>query len=396
MNYVEYLTETIGPRGSTQPGEANAARYAADVLRDLGWQPITENFSSARSKYHPYALSTAVGLLSVVLFWLGNQALTLVALAVQIVNLISVVLHLCSLPNPLRWLLPRGRSQNVYACVSPRGEVRRKAVLLAHLDSNRTPLVNSSSAWLRVFRWLMPASLASGIILIVLFTVGLANPDPRLRLLSMFPALVLIAVCLLMLQADFTPFTVGANDNASAVGVTLSIARRLKDQPLLHTQVWVVLDGCEEVSLYGADAFARAHREEIRDALWIVLDSIGGAGGEPRFTESETLLLTARSDPELVQISDEVARAHLEPSAGPLRFRTGANATDGTMLARHGLRQIAIVAPGPHGSELLQIHRVSDDLEHIDPDLLRRSETLVWQALQRIDAENNIGKGGKR
>jgi hypothetical protein len=223
--------------------------------------------------------------------------------------------------------------------------------------------------------------------LIVLFVAGLASPEPGLRLLSLIPALVLFVACLLLLQADFTPFTVGANDNASAVGVTLSIASRLNRQPTAHTEVWAVLDGCEEVSLYGADAFVRAHRDELRDAFWIVLDSVGGAGGALRYTESETLLLKAHSDPALVWIFGEVARARPELGAGPLSFATGANATDGTMLARHGLRQIAIVAPGPGGSELLHIHRATDDLRQIDPELLGRCETLVWEALQKIDSE---------
>lgn len=387
MEHVRYLVETIGPRGSTQPGEIRAAQYAYDVLCHLGLKPVTEPFTSARSKYHPYALSTAIGLIGVVLFWLGGQTFTLLALALLVLDLAAVLLHLCYLPNPLHWLLPTGRSQNVYARISPRGVVRRQAVLLAHLDSNRTPLVNSSRNWLQVYRWLLPASLVSVLALIAVFVAGLASPDTSLRLLSLLPALVLFAVCLLLLQADLTPFTVGANDNASAVGVTLSIASRLTRQPTAHTEVWAVLDGCEEVSLYGADAFARAHREELRDAFWIVLDSVGGAGGALRYTESETLLLKEHSDPELVRIFGEVAHARPELGAGPLSFGTGANATDGTMLARHGLKQIAIVAPGPGGSELLHIHRATDDLERIDPDLLQRCETLVWEVLQKIDAE---------
>jgi hypothetical protein len=167
--------------------------------------------------------------------------------------------------------------------------------------------------------------------------------------------------------------------------VTLSIASRLVREPLRTIEVWAVLDGCEEVSLYGADAFARAHGAELGDALWIALDSIGGAAGVPRYTESETLLLTVHSDPELVRIFDAAARAHPELQAGPLPFHTGANATDGTMLGRRGLRQIAIVAPGPSGSELHQIHRITDDLEHIDVQVMDRCETLVWLALQRID-----------
>jgi hypothetical protein len=36
MTHVRYLAETIGPRGSTTPKEAEAAAYARQVLAGLG------------------------------------------------------------------------------------------------------------------------------------------------------------------------------------------------------------------------------------------------------------------------------------------------------------------------------------------------------------------------
>lgn len=387
IDHVRYLVERIGPRGSTCKGEARAAYYVADVLREIGLQPVTEDFVSARSKYRPYALSSWVGLLCVALFELGGSPETIAALALIVLNLVSIILELMGLSNPLRWLLPKGGSQNVYARLQPRGEVKRRVVLVAHLDTNRTPLLNSSHAWELVFRWLLPAASASAIALIALLTAWLVVPQPVFRMLALLPALVFLAAGLLMLQADLTPYTVGADDNASAVGVTLSIASRLVRHPLAHTEVRFLLDGCEEVALYGAEAFARRHGEQLRQAFWIVLDSLGGAGGALHFTRSEALLRSVHSDPELVRIFAQVAEEHPELCAGPLILKTGANATDGTALARHGLRQIALLAPGPQGSELLELHRLSDDLQHVDSDLLRRSEKFVWEVLHRIDAQ---------
>jgi hypothetical protein len=386
MEHVRYLVEGIGPRGSTQEGEAQAARYAAVVLRQASLEPISEEFVSARSKYHPYALSAGVNLLCAALFWLGGRPAVLAALGLQALNLSVVVLELSGLSNPLRWILPKGRSQNVYARVQPRGEVERQVVLVAHLDTNRTPLLNSSHAWELVFRWLLPASFASAIVLLALMAAWLVDPRPAFQTLGLLPAFVFLTAGMLMLQADFTPYTVGADDNASAVGVTLSIASRLVRQPLLHTEVWFLLDGCEEVALYGAEAFARRHGEQLRQAFWIVLDSLGGAGGRLHFTKSETLIRTVRSDPDLLRIFEEVSETFPELCGGPLPLKTGANATDGSALARHGLRQIALVAPGSQGNELLELHRPSDDLQHIDGGLLERSEAFVWEVLHRMDA----------
>jgi hypothetical protein len=388
MDYVRYLVKNIGPRGSTCGGEAQAAYYVSDVLRDMGLQPVTEEFVSARSKYWPYALSAGVSLFCVALFELGGRPETMVALAMIVLNLVAVILELSGWPNPLRWLLPKGCSQNVHARLQPRAEVERQVVLVAHLDTNRTPLLNSSHAWELVFLCLLPASFVSAIALVALLVAWLVVPQPVFRMLALLPALVFLAAGLLMLQADLTPYTVGADDNASAVGVTLSLAGKLVRQPLSHTEVWFLLDGCEEVALYGAEDFACRHEERLRQAFWIVLDSLGGAGGSLHFTQRETLLRTVYSDPDLVRIFSEVADAHPELCDGPLQLKTGANATDGMALARHGLRQIALLAPGPKGSELLELHRLSDNLQHVDSNLLRRSEKFVWEVLHRIDAES--------
>jgi hypothetical protein len=391
MDHVQYLVETIGARGSTKSGEARAADYVTDALHGLGLEAVIEEFVSARSKYRPYALSAGVALVCVALFWFAGRIGVFAAFGLQALNLVAAMLELSGRANPLRWLLPRGSSQNVYARLKPSGEDTRQVVLVAHLDTNRTPLLNSSHAWELVFRWLLPVAFINAVLLFLLLIAWLVNPAPVFRLLSLVPAIVFLVICLLLLQADLTPYTVGANDNASAVGVALSIASRLVHQPLLHTEAWFLLDGCEEVALYGADAFAHRHHRQLQQAFWIVLDSLGGAGGTLHFTRCETLLFTVHSDPELLRIFNQVADAHPELCGGPLPLKTGANATDGSALARHGLRQIALVAAGPQGDELLELHRLSDDLEHIDAELLERSERFLWEVLQKIDAEGNSG-----
>ena len=193
------------------------------VLHGMGLEPVTEEFVSARSKYRPYALAAGVNLFCVVLFELNGKIGTLAALGLQMFNLVAVILELNGQPNPLRWILPKGNSQNVYALLQPRGEVKRQVVLVAHLDTNRTPLLNSNHAWELVFLSLLPASFVSAIALIALLTAWLVVPLPVFRILALLPALVFLAAGLLMLQADLTPYTVGADDNASAVGDPASV-----------------------------------------------------------------------------------------------------------------------------------------------------------------------------
>jgi len=382
MDHIRYLAETIGPRGSTTPQEAEAARYAADVLRKLGLEPVTESFTSARSAWYPYVLFAGLALLAEILFWAAGRTGAIIAAVLAAVALASVLLELAFRPNPIRWVLPKGRSQNVWARRMPSGEVRQHVVVMGHLDSHRTPLAFSTDRWVRLFSRLVPIGLASAIALLVLFILGAVVPGILWRILSLPFALVVLGVFLITVQADFSPYTAGANDNASGAGVVLSLAERLARQPLARTAVWLVLSGCEEVGCYGAEDFARRHRDELGRGVWITLDSVGGAHSSPAYLTQETFLLTVRSDPELLRLAERIAARHPEWDAHPHRFR-GAY-TEGSIAAKYGFRVLTFTSHRRDGI-LPEWHRPTDTVDHLDPRVVEHTEAFVWELLEEID-----------
>lgn len=382
MEHIRYLVEKIGPRGSTTPQEAEAARYAERVLRELGLDPVTETFTSARSAWYPYVLFTGIVLFSEVLFWAAGRAGAIVAAILTAVALASVLLELAFRPNPLRWILPRGRSQNVWARVLPAGEVYRQVVVMGHLDTHRTPLAFSTDRWVRIFSRLVPIGLTSAVLLLVLFIGGAIWPGLGWRLASLPLALVMLGLFLITFQADFSPYTLGANDNATGAGIVLSLARRLKENPLCNTLVWLVLSGCEEVGCYGAEDFARRHKDELGRAIWITLDSVGGEKSSPAYLTHETFLLTVPSDPELLVLAEEIAARHPEWDAHAHHFR-GAY-TEGSIAGKYGFRVLTFTSHRRDGI-LPQWHRPTDDLEHVDPKVVEHTEAFVWELLQEID-----------
>lgn len=384
IDHIRYLAETIGPRGSTTPQEAEAARYAADVLKKSALEPVTEPFTSARSAWYPYVLFTGLALLAEVLFWAAGRTGAVIAAVLTAGALASVLLELAFRPNPIRWVLPKGRSQNVWARRMPTGDVRQNVVLMGHLDTHRTPLVFSTDRWVRLFGRLVPIGLASAVALLVLFIIGAVVPGLLWRLLSLPFALVILGVFLITLQADFSPYTAGANDNATGAGIVLSLAERLVREPLAHTAVWLVLSGCEEVGCYGAEDFARRHRKELGRAIWITLDSVGGAHSSPAYLTHETFLLTVPSDPELVALTERIAARYPEWDLHPHRFR-GAY-TEGSIAAKYGFRVLTFTSHRRDGI-LPQWHRPTDTVEHLDPQVVEHTEALVWEVLQEIDRE---------
>jgi hypothetical protein len=384
MDHVRYLAQTIGPRGSTTSQETEAARYAAQVLQDAGLEPVTEPFTSARSAWYPYALFAGLVLVSELTFWVGERWGAIAALALTLFALASVLLELAFRPNPLRWLLPKGKSQNVWARIRPQGEVREQVVLIGHLDSHRTPLVFSTAGWVRLFGWLVPVGLVSTLLLAGLFAVGIAAPGGSWRFLSLPFGLIVLGLFLLTLQADLTPYTAGANDNATGAGIVLSTAERLKGEPLAHTAVWAVLSGCEEVGCYGADAFAQAQGDELGRAAWITLDNVGGSGAGPAYLTRETFLLTSHSDPDLLALADRVATRY--PELDAYAHATSGAYTEGAIGAKHGFRVFTLVGYRRDGL-LPEWHRPTDVVANVEPDVVERTETFLWELLQEIDGQ---------
>jgi hypothetical protein len=392
LDHIRHLTESIGPRGSTTEGEAKAADYVADQLAALGLNPQRQRFLSAESAYAPLALGAGLALLSLVLFWQPQPVGALGALILSTTVFITLILELSFRPNLLRWCLPVDESQNVYAtvaCAAQAGAEEEGAaacpqqvVITAHLDTHRTPWVFSSPGWLQVFRVLLPAGLVSVAVLLVLFSVGVFVPAAILRQIALIPGAVMLVILVLMAQAEFTPYTAGADDNASGVGAVLGLAARLQQTPLQRTQVTLVLTGCEEVGCYGADAFMSAHQAELQGAIHLVVDQVAGAGTNPVVVRGERFLLRAASDPRLLTIADEVRAQHPELNVGSLSLGTAYGEL--SVGVKHHLHAIALGSLRPDGTSP-NWHKASDVMANVDAGAFERSEEFAWLLLQAID-----------
>jgi hypothetical protein len=387
MDHIRYLADTIGPRGSTRSRERKAAQYAARVLSEAGMEPKVEPFRSARSAYYPYLVFSGLFLVSELFFLFGGDWGVAAAILLSLFGLLSILLELAFRPNLLRWLLPKGDSQNVLVKIEPMEQARQKVVLLGHLDSHRTPLIFSSKRWLRFFGTLVPLGLGSSVLLILLFGIGFFAEIGTWRALSIPFAIVHLIIFTLMIQADLTPFSPGANDNASGAALVLSIALRLRDEPLINSEVWSVLTGCEEVACYGADAFAQAHRDELDEVIWLTVDSVGTGQGDPTYTVSESFLLSSQSDPDLVKLAEQISKDRPELRIKPHVFK-GAY-SEGAIGGKYKFRLLSFGSSRRDGSQP-EWHRMTDVIDKVDANVVGRCEKFVWEVLKTID-EQSLG-----
>jgi hypothetical protein len=386
LDHIRFLTETIGPRPSTRAGERLAAEYAAEVWRRAGLEPRIEHFLSGRSTYRPFALAFGAGLAGTLIHAVSrSRSSAAIAAGLNAAGAWAFAREAELSDHWARRLLPQGPSQNVVAIIPAAEATRRRVVLYGHLDTHRTPIFYSSPAWLSAFSSLVGASFAGLVVNAISHSwAAVSRRDPP-ALLSLAATGLQLFGLTMTLHADRTPFTPGANDNASGAASVLALGERLADEPLRHTEVWVVANGCEELGAYGIRALIDAHESELRDADLIALDMVGI--GAPTLLLREGLLLPSRPDPALLSLARAVAAKHPGLIGGE---HEGGAYTDTGMVSRRGLRGLTIdsqIPPGrPSAAAMGHWHQLSDTIDKIEPACLARTHAFVWALLREMDA----------
>jgi hypothetical protein len=385
LEHIRYLSQTIGGRGSCTPEERLAGEYAAGQMRRLGAQEIcVESFTAIPSAYWAYALSFGAAILGNVLVWLlpGRPGLIAAAL-LHGLGVWGMLAETEVVDNWARRILPRKTSQNVSGCLPPAGETRRRAVLCAHVDTHRTPVFYSSKTWYALFNLLVSLaflSLAAGALLFsaaAIFGWGWA----RWLALALLPVQIFSAA--MCLQSEFTPYSPGANDNASGVGAILALAERLRQTPLAHTEVHLAFTGCEEVGDWGISAYLGQHAAALGpDVVYIILDEVGL--GRLKYLSSDGLLVKHATHAHALALARQAKAAlpKLEVIEG-----IGVAYTDALVATKRGLPALTLCTVPTGNAPASYWHQMSDRLETLNPNDLEGTIAYTWTLLQLIDKE---------
>lgn len=381
LQHVRYLATEIGPRGSTTEGERRGSEYCQGILDHLGLSAQMEVFTSARSIYLPHLLAAVMMLIAFGIYPFAGRVGAGIAALLVLVSLASDLLELGFRDNLFRWLVPKAPSQNVVATIQPTGEHHQDLVLVGHVDSHRTPLVFKTQRWVSVYQAFTTVAFALFLCQAVLYVLGTVAQWSWIwpaSIPSAVGALLLVAMCF---QADRTPFSAGANDNATGSGLVLALAGHLRAEPLRHTRVWLVCTGCEEVQHYGAIDFFRRHRADFCDPVTVVLESLGCAG--PAWLTREGIVVPFCADGDLVALAQELSDEHPEWGAYPAQVKGGN--TEMADALRVGIPAITFLGMGPRG-ETPYWHQVEDTFDKMDPKVMERAYAFIWAFVQALDA----------
>ncbi len=380
IEHIRQLSVEIGPRGSTTAGERRGADYCRSAFENIGLSPVFETYQSAVSIFDPHILGSAGMLISFGLYAFGTPLLQGLAALLAVGALTCELLELGFKDNLFRRLVPKGQSQNVFAVIPPAAKHRADLVLIGHVDTQHTPLIFRSPAWVAAYQNFTTTAFVLFLLQALLYLAGTFTRWPWTWYASIPSAVCAVLLAAICIEANRSPFTAGANDNASAVGMVLGLAEELHKTPLQHTRVYAVCTGCEEVQHYGAIDFFTRHRKEMLNPRGLVFEMLGSAG--PGWETQEGIIIPFRPDANMLRLVEHLSAEHPEWGGYPVKINGGNSEMadcvrfDVPALTLFGMTP-DLVAP--------YWHQVGDTFDKLNPDVLARTWALTWALVQALD-----------
>jgi hypothetical protein len=389
LSHAQVLAGEIGARGTGTSGEEAAADYVAEQLSAWGvpFQRWTFRAVASQNAF-PLAIDL-LALLAVVVYPIDGAVFQWAGAAMALSTPLLLGQTIRTSSSPLSPLLPHVTSRNVVASIDPQGELRQRAVVLAHLDTNRCRLAWQSSA----VRYVEPLTLLTlGVLacLGLLYLLGALLGGPAwVWWASLLAAGYVLGTVITLWKDERTTYTPGAHDNAAGVSVALELSARLAAHPLLNTEVWVAFTGAEETDHGGLYALLREHGQVLREAAFVGLEGVGS--GQIVYLIRQGVCFHYRPDPPLLALAEKVAKDHPGLGVGPASMTMEDEV--GT-LRRKGYRAICIAGRDPATGTLPHWHRPDDTIETLRSEVLERAVDFVTALLQGLDQEGLEGTCG--
>ena len=375
MEHIRYLVDIIGYRPPTSEGERWGSKYIAGVLKASGIEHEVETFQSYTTFSYAYMIIFGISLIgSTLVCSSGFLGFVIAAFGAVAFYLENTTCHFVSR------ILPHDPSQNVVGRIPPREETKRTIALIAHYDTSRSGL-SFHPRFVRGFRTSTVLTMISVFGIPVAIVLGGLFWARLFGLFRGVAGLWLVVIILILIHREVYGKNVpGANDNASGVGVLLSLAERFSKEPLRKTELWIVATGCEEAGLVGMNAFLDRHGMELRDTMILNFDNVGI--GRVRYITGEGMIKTCPSDPELLLLSAEVVRENPDLKLSPHEYQT--LPTDGYAALVKGYRAMSIMAFDEEGV-IPNWHWETDQTENLDEKNLEQADGFASLLVKKID-----------
>ncbi len=294
--------------------------------------------------------------------------------------------------SPVSLMPPRAHSENVIgrapAPVEPGqdpGPRKKKLILMAHYDTAPVSLLYLPSQVAGLRRGLLITLGLMVLAMVVALATALGGASPLLGWLRWLLVIYFVAQGVVV-SFDYLRygFTNGAADNASGTAAAIGTFERLLKQPIPGWDVEVVLTGAEEVIMVGARVYKQAIEKTLdrENTHLLNFDNLGA--GQIKIVTRTGSLTSVVYDNLLVQAALDTATQ--EPrfqGVEPGEWHTGD--FDSLWFARDSVSSLTLAALDAQG-RIPHLHRPSDTLENVDPEVVRQAVDFAEATVRRLAA----------
>lgn len=384
---IDRVMKEIGPRESCSEQERRLGELFAEEVRPACHEVHMEKFTCSPRAFLGFFPYLVAGYLAALALYFVLPPLSLIVTALCVGVLYFELIRYRELIDPL---FRRREGENVVAVVRPSGEVRRRFIVSAHLDS---------AYEFKVWYWLKGASVPAMILAftgpLVLLGASLARTVAGSTGFPGSTAFRVLGYVCLGFVPVIVPFAFfhtrdvvpGAMDDMAGVSVLAGLAKCLGESRESggfyprNTEVVLLALSSEEAGLRGAKRYAAAHRRELLSLPThaVFLDGIYDERYLTVFRHE--LWCGAKMDPYLVELAHEAAEANGYPVKTMVM---AVGATDASAFAREGIPSVSICCQD--ASRLVpHYHTRLDTIDNVRSQSLAVSLQVVLDMLRRLD-----------
>ena len=171
----------------------------------------------------------------------------------------------------------------------------------------------------------------------------------------------------------------GADDNLSAIAVLIALAQFLNKNRLNNTEVWLVSHGCEEIGDRGSKRFSKKHYDDLKNALVINLDMLGGKNSYLKFVTSEEMGIVRLSKVLALKLSKLANELNIPNQIGRVEAFT-----DSMSYSQSKIRACSIVSLSKSGLPT-HYHTTNDTIDKMEFQNLWDCYRILTLFLKRVD-----------
>jgi len=410
IDEITHICKNIPKRTPGEEGEKIACEYMADVLKkDGGCETAkVEPFSLHPQSFYGWVyITVSTALLGIILFYF----MPILAAVVMALGFFVMFMEFGIYKQFIDFMFPKRTGHNVTAIKKCTGEVKARIFFNGHPDAAWVWPVNNKFGG-AAYESHIVLSVGGDFLFFILSIIGtvfLAKKTGKFWFtdfsVPVYTAIYGKALFWFSIAAlVFVPFIFGmyflwnpkvtvdgANDNLTGCYMGIAILKAMKDAgiELEHTEVGVILSGCEEAGLRGAKAWVKQHKDEYKDVpTWIfAYDTIA---------EAKFLAVNYKNMNGMIDSDKEAAECFME-SAKELGIQCNKSmvppfggGVDSAAFAKGGYKSVGITAL----NHVLQdyYHTMKDTYTNLSKETLENCYATSVKVLEKFDQKYGQGK----